>query len=91
MRPLTHEVTCPRSHQAVPSLTQTLASAEVRDSDVQQRPKFRQQGLTGVLTHEFLLLQRAGGLDSDTKDVHVLAPCGGHNNVHMDVHILSTS
>ena len=91
MRPLTHGVTCPRSHQAVPSLTQILASAEVRDSDVRQRPKFRQQGLTGVLIHEFLLLQRAGGLDSDPKDVHVLAPCGGHNNVHMDVHILPTS
>ena len=91
MRPLTYGVTCPCSHQAVPSLTQTLASAEVRDSDIRQRPKFRQQGLTGVLIHEFLLLQRAGGLDSDPKDVHVLALCGGHNNVHMDVHILSTS
>ena len=44
-----------------------------------------------MLIHEFLLLQRAGGLDSDPKDVHVLALCGGHNNVHMDVHILSTS
>ena len=91
MRPLTHGVTHPCSHQAVPSLTQTLASAEVRDSDIQQRPKFRQQGLTEVLIREFLLLQRAGGLDSDPKDVHVLALCGGHNNVHMDVHILSTS
>ena len=86
MRPLTHGVTCPRRHPI-----QTLASAEVRASDVRQRPQFRQQGLTGVSTHEFLLLKRAGGLDSDPKDVHVLAPCGRHNNVHTDVHILSTS
>ena len=41
-----------------------------------------------MLTHEFLLLQRAGGLDSDPKDVHVLAPYGGHSNIPKDVHAL---
>ena len=41
-----------------------------------------------MLTHEFLLLQRAGRLDSDPKDVHVLALYGGHSNIPKDVHAL---
>ena len=41
------------------------------------------------MTHEFLLLERAGRLDGDPKDVHVLTLCRGHNNVCTDVHILT--